>query len=184
MATREQVYSALFALGQGITWGSPPVTWEFTMRRVKTPDQVTGMMPALCQGEFLEESQQTTRMPQLRTFQAAWFIYHYDGNPDAIMATTTNQILDAIDALFPADGERPGARRQTLGGLVHKCWISGRIEKFGGNIDEQVLIVVPISMMVPLSPYVPPTPPPSNWILAGGIWSDSGVWIDTSVWQD
>ena len=148
--SREAVYSALFALGQGITWGTPPVTWVFTMRRVMTPDQVVGQMPAICQGEYLEEVQQITRMPQKRTWAAAWFIYHYAGSSDDIPATVTNQILDAIDLLFPADDQRPGARRQTLGGLVHKVWIEGRIEKYGGTgMDGQVLIVVPLRILVP-----------------------------------
>jgi hypothetical protein len=141
--TREAVYGALFALGQGLTWGSGQ-TWASTSRRVKTPDQVVGMMPALCQGEYLETTEQITRMPQRRIWDAAWFIYHYNGNQDAILATVTNQILDAVDSLFPGE---PG--RQRLGGLVHKVWIEGRTEKYGGNIDGQVLLVVPIRILVP-----------------------------------
>lgn len=34
------------------------------------------------------------------------------------------------------------------------------------------------------NPAIGPTPPPSNWILAGGFWNDSGVWIDAAAWED
>ena len=26
--------------------------------------------------------------------------------------------------------------------------------------------------------------PPSNWILATGVWNDNGVWDDNAVWID
>ena len=33
----------------------------------------------------------------------------------------------------------------------------------------------------PLGGVVPPV---GDWILTGGVWSDSGVWINTSTWID
>lgn len=142
--TREQAYGALFALGQGLAWGSPPTTWAFTMRRVKTPDQIEGMMPAFCQGAYEETSTQTRGQDKLRIWKAAWFWYFFDGNDDTIIDSLVNPALDALDALFP-----PDPQVQTLGGVVYKAWISGEIQKIGGNIDGQMLVVIPISMIVP-----------------------------------
>ena len=146
MATREQAMAALFALGQGVTWGSPPVGWQFTMRRVKTPDQIVGQMPALCQGEFGSTVEQITRMPAKRTLMAAWFVYHFNGNDDAILATTTNAILDAVDALFDPEIQNGP---QTLGGLVPSARVEGEVEQYGGNVDGQVLLVIPIRVILP-----------------------------------
>lgn len=146
--SRETVYEALFALGQGLSWGNqgvPPQTWAFTSRRVKTPEQLgVDMQPALCQAEWKESTTQIRGLPPKRLWHVAWFVYFFQGNDDAITATTTNAILDAVDALFPED-----PLVQTLGGLAYKAWIDGEIQKFGGNLDSQVLLVIPIAIEVP-----------------------------------
>lgn len=146
--SREEVYTALFNLGAKLSWGNlgeQPFTFVFSSRRVKTPEQLgVALQPALCQAEWKETTQQNKGLPPKRVWRAAWFIYFYEGNDDAITATMTNAILDAIDELFPAAPEE-----QTLGGLVDKAWIEGDIEKYGGQLDSQVLLVVPISLQVP-----------------------------------
>ena len=40
-------------------------------------------------------------------------------------------------------------QRLTLGGLVHHCWISGKVFKEQGDLDGQALLVVPIAILVP-----------------------------------
>ena len=144
MATREQIYSALFALGQGLTWGAPSTTWAFSMRRTILDQLSPEQQPAFLQTEFSEESAQVRGQDPLRKFHVGWFIMLYDGNPDAIMATQANQILDAIDALFP-----PDPMVQTLGGLVYSVKINGAIDRFGGSIDSQMLLVVPLTIIAP-----------------------------------
>ena len=148
--TREAIYGALFALGQGLQWTGGSVSpetglyWASTSRKVKTPDQLVGMMPALCQAEFLETTDQQFGVSAKRVWKAAWFVYHYDGSEDAIPAMTTNAILDAVDALFePANGP------QNLGGLVERVLLQGETEKYGGSIDPQVLLVIPFQIIVP-----------------------------------
>lgn len=145
MATREPIYAALFALGETIKWGFGD-TFAFTARRVKLWDDISEF-PALCQGEHGEAITQTTRMPSKRTFMAEWYIYHRVGkDPNAVPAKTNNEILDAIEAVLkPAAGQET----QTLGGLVHHCWIDGNILKVPGDIDGDGLIVVPIHILVP-----------------------------------
>ena len=157
MTTREQIYAALFTLvstGEGssgtLAWGSNQA-FVYTSRRVKLWDDLPSQ-PALCQAEQGETVTQATGFPPKRTFRASWLIYHKAGaSPSAVPTTANNEILDAVEALFvptPADPGFPD-KRLTLGGLVHHCWIDGRIIKDPGDLDGQALMVVPISILVP-----------------------------------
>jgi hypothetical protein len=149
---REPIYSALFGLisqGEGlpgkITWGSAGAL-AYTSRRVRLwadlPD-----VPALCQAEHGEMFAQATRMPYKRVFSASWFFYHRVGKDSAaVPAITNNQILDAAQAILAPP---PGFETQTLGGLVHHCWIEGTILKDPGDLDGDALIIVPIHILVP-----------------------------------
>jgi hypothetical protein len=142
----ETIYQALFDLAAGLTW-SPGGALAFSARRVKTFEDLPAQ-PALCQAETDESVTQVTGQPAITTLGASWLIYHQAGkDDDAIPASTTNAILEAVKALF-VDLTDP-AWAQTLGGLVHKCWIEGRIQKFQGDLDGQTLIVVPIKILVP-----------------------------------
>ena len=66
--------------------------------------------------------------------------------PRPPLACSQLLILDAVQALFPADDPD---RVQTLGGLVHHCFISGKLFKDPGDLDGQALIIVPIKILVP-----------------------------------
>lgn len=148
MPTREETYIALFTLGATLSWGNSgvqPSTFVYSARRVKTPEQLgVALQPALCQAEWKETTTQIKGLPPKRLWRAAWFIYFYEGNDDAITATMKNAILDAVDLLFPED---PAI--QTLNGLVDKVWIDGDIEVYGGNLDSQVMLVMPLVMQIP-----------------------------------
>jgi hypothetical protein len=142
----ETVYAALFALTEGLAW-PPSGALMFSSRRVATFDDLPAQ-PALCQAEHDETVAQVTSLESRTTLGASWLIYHQAGkDDDAIPAQTTNAILTAVKALFVDPTDPTFA--QTLGGLVHKCWIEGRIQKFQGDLDGQTLIVVPIRILVP-----------------------------------
>jgi hypothetical protein len=146
MSTREDVFNALFALAQGLTWGAPSRGLAFSARRVKLWDDLPAQ-PALCQAEQDEMVAETTGLPSKTTYSASWLIYHAAGkDPGAIPATETNLILDAVQAMFPSGDPD---RVQTLGGLVHHCFITGKVFKDSGDIDGQALIIVPIRILVP-----------------------------------
>ena len=157
MTSREAIYAALFALvsqGEGlpgaIAWGAGE-TLAFTSRRVRLWAEVPAQ-PALCQAEHDETVVQQTRLPYRRKFTASWLIYHAAGaDPAATPASTSNAILDAIEAVFTPVPPDPGWNdsRLTLGGLVHHCWIDGKVFKDPGDLDGQALIIVPISILVP-----------------------------------
>lgn len=141
----EPIYAALFELATGLSWSGGAVA--FASRRVKTFDDLPAQ-PALCQAETDETMTQVTSQQATTTLGASWLISHQAGKDDsAVPAQTTNAILAAVRALF-VDPTDPSFA-QTLGGLVHKCWIEGRIQKFQGDLDGQTLIVVPIKILVP-----------------------------------
>ena len=142
----ETIYQALFDLTAGLAW-SPAGALAFASRRVKTFEDLPAQ-PALCQAETDETMTQVTGQVAVTTLGASWLIYHQAGkDDDVIPAQTTNAILTAVRGLF-IDPTYPDFA-QTLGGLVHKCWIEGRIQKFQGDLDGQTLIVVPIKILVP-----------------------------------
>lgn len=141
----EPIYAALFELATGLSWSGGAVA--FASRRVKTFDDLP-LQPALCQAETDETMTQVTSQQATTTLGASWLICHQAGkDSSAIPAQTTNAILAAVRAVF-VDLTDPSFA-QTLGGLVHKCWIEGRIQKFQGDLDGQTLIVVPIKILVP-----------------------------------
>ena len=157
MPTREDIFSALFAListGEGlagtIAWGAGE-SLAYTSRRVKLWDDLPSQ-PALCQAEHDETYAQATRLPFKRTLTASWLIYHRaGGDPSVVPAQTSNAILDAVEALFSPAPTDPGwpDQRLTLGGRVHHCFISGRVFKDPGDLDGQALIIVPITILAP-----------------------------------
>jgi len=146
MTAREDVFNALFALTAGLAWGSPAQTLAYSARRVKLWDDLPAQ-PALCQAEQDEDVTEVTGLPSKTTYSANWLIYHNVGkDPAATPATETNLILDAVQALFPSGDPD---QVQTLGGLVHHCFISGKVFKDSGDLDGQALIIVPIKILAP-----------------------------------
>jgi hypothetical protein len=142
----EPIYQALFDLTVGLAWSGGGAL-AFSSRRVKTFEDLPAQ-PALCQAETDETMAQVTSLQAVTTLGASWLIYHQAGkDDDAVPAQTTNAILAAVRGLF-VDPDDPDFA-QTLGGLVHKCWIDGRIQKFQGDLDGQTLIVVPLKILAP-----------------------------------
>jgi hypothetical protein len=156
---REQVWTALEALAQAVTFTLPGAAasqgFVTVSRRLRSIDQVpVEQRPALFQVEKTEKVTQVTRMPTKRRWAAWWIIYHAGGaNQDPsqpIGAQTNSAILDALESVIPVgDPEHGPEIVQTLGGLVHSCFIDGTIQKESGDLDSWGLIVVPLTLIVP-----------------------------------
>lgn len=85
--------------------------------------------------------------PAVRTYNVHFYIYT-DATNVADPSSLLNGLLDAVQEalrapLFPAPG------RQTLGGLVHNCWINGEIFKDPGDLDNDGMAIVPVKILVP-----------------------------------
>jgi len=138
--SREQIYSALFALVGG---AADFVTATRRVKEYSDVDQAT--QPAILQVELGEKWDAPPGMPPLVTLAARLFIYCETGDPTAIVSTALNGLLDAVSAaLAPAsDAEE----RQTLGGLVFHCRIAGDVTIAEG-LSGQSEAVVPIEILV------------------------------------
>ncbi len=143
--SREDVFAAVFAIGQGLSWGSPAQAFAYTSRRVRLAADLPGL-PALCQAEHDETFARTPGLDARRTLGCAWMIHHATSDPDAVPASVNNAILDAIEAALSPDDANGCC---TLGGLVQHCWIEGEVFKDPGDLDGQALLIVPIKMLVP-----------------------------------
>lgn len=164
MPTREEVFKALFAKVDLVTWSNADAghqiytgrTFITKSRRLKLFNEVPAtQQPSCMQAEHADNVTQVTNMPYKQIWTADWFIYQCTGNDPKATPTIENNLI--IDACFEALRPRiepgvswdPGNPRQTLGGLVYHCYINGEIFKDPGDIDKQGMIVIPITMLIP-----------------------------------
>lgn len=159
MATREQIFGALFALTAGVEWNigtdvDPAIeTFKTRTRRIKLFSDVAEKdQPWIGQAEHGESCSKNTTLPYRRIFKAQWMVYHQAGKqPKATPAVRNNLILDALELAIAPKPSDPGFldERNTLSGLVHHCFIDGEVFKDPGDIDNQALMIVPITILVP-----------------------------------
>jgi hypothetical protein len=138
---REAIYSALFKLLSGLD----SIT---TAERVLAhwDDVSPNMQPALYMTMVSQTAEQITGFPTKYTLSAKVWIYTHRDTGNVIPSAQINQILDELDAaLKPAAGP---LNKQTLGGLVEHCWISGEIVTDEGTLGNQAVAIVPIQMLV------------------------------------
>jgi len=121
-------------------------------RRIKLfSDVPTAAQPWCGQAEHAVTEGQVSNMPYKTTMEANWIIYQATGKDKKVMgAIENNLILKGVrTALAPKPNDVGFPKRNTLGGLVHHCYIGGRVFKDPGDIDDQGMMVVPIKLLVP-----------------------------------
>jgi hypothetical protein len=139
---REAIFSALFALLQ-----TTPGVNTFS-RRLKAFTEVTAAdQPAIFLLKRNEVANVVTKVPTRWELSADVVLY---ANTDAAVedapATALNPLLDYITTVLFPD---PVNNEQTLGGLVYRCRISGSIQIFEGDLSNEAVAIIPISMLVP-----------------------------------
>jgi hypothetical protein len=148
--TREAAFSALWTLLQTIT---PPIgsTWNTKSRRLRLWDKVpVAAQPALFLHKGLEVHSQAHElaMPKYRWTSTVWTYFRVDtvatsdesNVPDVII----NNFIDNVEAvLLPT----PQGERQTLGNVVYHCFIDGNVATDSGALDNQAVIVIPITII-------------------------------------
>lgn len=158
---REAVFQAVADLTTKIKWGPlvlgipskqfiNPVALR---RRVKLFSDVDAtQQPAIFQAEHDERVAQAANLPYKQLWKCSWIVYQDIGlDPGAVPAVENNLILDAMFAALAPTPIDPGFdnRRNTLNGLVYSVVVDGDIFKDPGDIDNQGMIVLPISILVP-----------------------------------
>lgn len=153
----ETIFYTLAQLMAEVRWSRPseaPDAHRFLTisRRVKLfSDVPSTAQPACFQAEHGTTESEVTGMPGKSILEANWIIYQCVGkDKKAIPAVENNLILGGVRKALAPKIEDPGyPKRNTLGGLVHHCYIGGRIFKDPGDTDDQGMIVIPIKVLVP-----------------------------------
>jgi hypothetical protein len=146
--TREQAYEALWTLVQTVHPPGGYNQWRTKSRRLALWDNVPpASQPAL----FLHKGIETVNQPQAYgaiqySWQSQiWIYFRSDTLPQGILPDSEiNNFLDAFDLVL--QGLPPG-ERQTLGGVIYQCFIDGVIAFDDGLVDNQAVIIIPITML-------------------------------------
>lgn len=136
---REPIYAALFAKLSNVA--------GFTTRSRKLKhwsDVGPTEQPALFMAQKGETAQIVRGQPTRWTLSIDVYLYVKTAGSDA-PAQLLNPLLDAITAALAPDN--PIENTQTLGGLVHRCWIEGQIETDEGTLGDQAVAIVPINIL-------------------------------------
>jgi len=158
MIDEELIYATLFERVADVRWQRPGEEeagrgFVTMSRRVKLfSDVPSTIQPACYQAEHTTIDGQVTGMPYKTTMIANWIVYQSVGkDKNAIPAQENNYIIRGIrEALQPRPTDVGFLdRRNTLGSLVHHCFISGTIFRDPGDLDDQGMIVIPIKLLVP-----------------------------------
>lgn len=137
---REPIYAALFAKL------AAAATFKTASRKLKHYSEVSPPdQPALFMAQITEDPRQQTKLPPLWHMKVECYVYARVEDTE-IPGQIINTLLDALtNAIAPL----PAFNQQTLGGLVHNCWIDGVIDIFEGLLANQVVVIIPITITVP-----------------------------------
>ena len=143
--SRESAFGALFtAVSEAYPWG-------LASRRMKLWGEVpSSLRPALFQLESGPESYHwASPAAPKRAFEAKLFLYFASKDLTTPGSTAINAALDAIDAALAPAGADAALGRQTLGGAVHDCKITGVPVRDTGDLDGDGLAVVSVRLVGP-----------------------------------
>lgn len=159
MIDEELIFYTLAQRMQDVTWlrvgddPAEPRRFVTVSRRIRLfSDVASQQQPACFQTEWATDEQQVTGMPYKTTLMGTWTIFQDIARDKKALGTVENNlIINGCRAALAPQPDDPGFldKRNTLGGLVHHCFISGRIFKDPGDIDDQGMIVIPIKLLVP-----------------------------------
>lgn len=137
--SREDVYGALFELFGRIE--NTPIK----SRKLKHWDDCPEF-PAIYQNQTTEEAKKTGRgLPTIWTLNVDIYIY-VSVSEDEEPAIPLNEMLDKVtEALLPPEIID---NKQTLGGLVEDCWISGAIQTSEGVLGSKAVAIVPVKILL------------------------------------
>ena len=78
-----------------------------------------------------------------------WIYSDAGKDPNATPDTGLNTLINAIEAQFvPTGADLALGNKQTLGGLVNRCWIEGRIERDPGDLDKKAKAIIPLKILI------------------------------------
>ena len=140
MQSRETIYSNLFSTlvtASGVKSSS---------RREKDFSQVdSGQSPALFLVQQDEDTRIKEKIPTIWTLRCdVVLVVITPSDSDAVPASTLNPLVDAIVATLMPTGANA---EQTLGGIVTRCRVSGKIRYADGAQENSALVIIPIEII-------------------------------------
>lgn len=145
LTPRESAVSALLNIvAAAYPWKLGPA------RRLKLWSDVPAVSRPAC---FLYEGGQETyswsesAVPK-RVIEVRLFAYLSAKDPSVSGAALLNGVIDSLDTVFALAGGDIPLGRNTLGGTVYNCRIDGKILKDPGDLDGDVLLIVPIKLVL------------------------------------
>jgi hypothetical protein len=141
MSALEPIYAALWSIVSALP------AFNYTTRRPVVPTNLSdGQFPALMmdQGD-IEIINEGDGGGAKITMPVNLLIYTNTGSdPNAVPVSAANDLLDTVRAaIWPSI---PGAR-QTLGGLAHSVFVSGKVEVFEGNQGQHCIVILPVTII-------------------------------------
>jgi hypothetical protein len=139
ISSREVAYTALY----NVLWAAS--AFKTITRRLKHWSDVSPEdQPAL----YIEHSGEVTNVvrgqPSRIVLEVNLWVYVFTEGAET--GPVLNPLLDAVElALAPST---TGDHVQTLGGVVHHCWIEGQTQIFEGNLGEEAVAIVPVKILV------------------------------------
>jgi len=139
--SRETVYAALFAKLSTVPG------FVTRSRRLKHWDDVPGaQQPALFMGQKNERVEpRGPGMPRVLGMTALIYVYAKSSDQTTSPSIKLNGLVDAVEAALAPDP----SGKQTLGGLVSHCWVSGNILEDEGVLGDQAVAIIPVHILVP-----------------------------------
>lgn len=142
MIARETIEATLFSKLENAA------EFKSSGRRFKHWDDVMAAdQPALFLQALHEEAKIVTKLPTIFVMTYDCWIYAKTGGDETVPPSQiVNPLIDAVvGVMLPVGGQD----EQTLGNLVHRCRIEGKIEKFLGELGDQAVVIIPITVMMP-----------------------------------
>lgn len=142
---REPIYEALFAL---VAASAPFVTKS---RRWRPWDQVSDAQPAIFMTQNAEDWRRVRGLPPVVALEVDIILYSNVGSdPTILVSPPINALIRAVaTALKPTTSGDAALNVQTLGGLVFRAWIEGRVEIREGMIAGQAIAMIPVKILIP-----------------------------------
>lgn len=150
--TRNEVMTAILTIIQSMTFSSPingSITWRTVSDRLRLWGDVSSdQQPAAFLVTHREmDEYRGLGLLRRRLDLGVWCYCRSDNTSGAPLLDT---MMEAFETAFITNGiDAPGQNLNTLGGLVYWLRIEGRVFKDPGDIDNQTLLIVPISVEMP-----------------------------------
>ena len=150
LMTRESIYAAVFAFWSGLTVGGSPA-FKTATRSAKVWENVAAEdQPALLQLQRSESVTKPRGLPAKWTLSLDLYLYVHTNqinDPATTASQLLNPLMDAIESALTIDDLSNDAC--TLGGLVSHCYIDGAVQTFEGNLGDEAVMIVPVTIVVP-----------------------------------